>query len=66
MFDAPRVMGTLCVVFIGGYILTSAIGGFAGAVGIGIALYYTSGFVNSLDRRQRRERGPSRQRNRRR
>ena len=66
MFDAPRVMGTLCVVFIGGYILTSSIGGFAGAVGIGIALYYTSGFVNSLDRRQRRERGPSRHRNRRR
>lgn len=66
MFDAPRAMGTLCVVFIGGYVLTSSIGGFAGLVGIGIGLYYTSHFVNSLDRRQQRERGPSRRRNRRR
>lgn len=66
MFDAPRVLGTFMVITVGGYLLTHTIGGLPGLIGIGIALYYFSGFVNSLDRRQRNEqRGTSRRRNRR-
>ncbi len=66
MFDGTRTFGTVAFVVLGGAILTSSVGGSTGIIGALIGLYFVKQFCNGLTARDRRGRGGTRNRRRRR
>lgn len=66
MFNGTSTFGTIAFVVLGGALLTSSVGGITGIIGAVIGLYFVASFTNTLSARDRRERGGTRNRRRRR